>query len=74
MTQKGKGSGHNEWARHPYTKKMIEAVERRANGAMTNLMSACAKSSDPEVRAKHSSYLEAKGLAEAMASDAEAEE
>lgn len=53
----------DEWLRHPFTINRRDALKRDAEKQFRNLMGACEKSSDPEVRGQYRQYVELQAMA-----------
>ncbi len=50
----------SEWLRHPFTQSLKQHAERSVKDQLDQLLSACSKSSDPEVRSEYQKYVERK--------------
>lgn len=44
------------WARHPYTRDCLRALERRRDASLADLLRSCVASPDPMVRTAHERY------------------
>ena len=50
----------SEWLRHGFTERLRNYAVKAERLQLAELMGACAKSSDPEVRAQYERYVERK--------------